>query len=76
MNPVQVSRFARQYALQYDISERQATDLVSNALGQDSSGRVLVFALALLAQHVEVDTIATAMASGEAAWYRSAQLAM
>jgi hypothetical protein len=75
MDPLQVSRYARQYAMEYDISERQATILVSNALGQDPSGRVLVFALALLAQQVDIETITTAMAFGATAWYRSAQLA-
>ena len=76
MNPVQIDGLARKYAMQYDITERQATLLVSNALGQDSSGKVLVFALALLTQHVEIDTILTAMAFGETAWYRSADLVL
>lgn len=76
MNPLQVSRYAQQYAMEYDISERQATVLVSNALGQDPSGPMLVFALALLAQQVDIETITTAMAFGETAWYRSAQLAL
>ena len=76
MDPRQLRRYARQYAMEYDISERQATVLVANALGQDPSGRVLVFALALLAQQVDVETITRAMVFGETAWYRSAQLAL
>lgn len=76
MNPVQVNRFAQHYALQYDISERQARILISNALGQDPSGKVLIFALALLAQQVDIDTILKAMNFGETAWYRSAAMAL
>ncbi|HYH10774.1 MAG TPA: hypothetical protein VD789_00370 [Thermomicrobiales bacterium] len=76
MNPVQVNRFAQHYAMQYDISERQARNLISNALGQDPSGKVLIFALALLAQDVDIDTILKAMSFGESAWYRSATMAL
>lgn len=73
MQVVQIDRLARQYAMQYGITERQAHLLVSNSLGQDSSGKLLVFALSLLTQHVEIEVILKAMAFGEAAWYRSAE---
>ncbi len=76
MNAIHIDGLARQYAMQYDITERQAHMLVSNALGHDRSGKVLVFALALLAQHVDIDAILTAMAFGETAWYRSAESAL
>jgi hypothetical protein len=76
MNSIHVDRFARQYATQYEITEQQAHTLVSNALGQDASGKLLVFALALLTHQVDIDTILKAMAFGEAAWYRSAELTL
>jgi hypothetical protein len=76
MNPVQIDGLARQYALQYQITERQAYLLVSNALGQDSSGKVLVFALSLLTHRVDIEVVLKSMAFGEAAWYRSAELVL
>jgi hypothetical protein len=76
MNLLQIDGLAQKYAMEYEITERQAHILVSNALAQDGSGKVLVFALALLAQEVDIDAILTAMAFGETAWYRSAESAL
>jgi hypothetical protein len=76
MNAAQIGELARQYALQYDLTERQAQLLVSNALGQDSSGKILVFALSLLSHEVDIEVVLKSMALGEAAWYRSAELVL
>jgi hypothetical protein len=73
MQPDQIDGLVQQYAHQYGISVRQARLLVTNALGQEGSGKLLVFSLALLSQQVDIDVILKAMAYGEAAWYRSAE---
>lgn len=74
MKPAQIGELARRYALQYDLTERQAQLLVSNALGQDGSGKILVFALSLLSHQVDIEVVLRSMAFGEAAWHRSAEL--
>ena len=76
MNSAQIGNLAQRYALQYELTERQAQLLVSNALGQDSSGKILVFALSLLSHQVDINVVLKSMAFGEAAWYRSAELVL
>lgn len=62
MSVDKLKQLAAKYAEDYNISQQQSEMLVTTTLHHDPSGKVLIFALALLTQDVGIDVILKALA--------------